>query len=126
MSSLFPNSRGNWSFGRNEVGLTGVDGLLKWTSRGDTQLLFFSSPMNGDGALMDLGDGGGGKKLPPMFPTLDILCFNLASEGCSRSGEGFLTVLPATGSEEVLEFLSAKKSKLLLATDDESLRSLFI
>ncbi len=71
--SLFPKSRGSPNFGRKDVGLDGVDGRLKCTSSGETQLLPFSSLSSGEGALIDLGDGTGGKKLPPTPPTLDIL-----------------------------------------------------
>ena len=65
ISAFFSISPGNCSCGRNEGGFDpafGVLGLLKWTSSGDTHVLWPEGPARESGVplLMDLGDGRGG------------------------------------------------------------------
>jgi hypothetical protein len=84
--------------------LCGVEGLLKWTSRGLTQVLFLS-------LVNDFGDGkGGAMYTPPPSPKLVTLTLLLlaklsrrsASDGCKCSGDGFVFAL---GREVMLPFL---------------------
>jgi hypothetical protein len=68
--------------------------------------------------LNDLGDGKGGMYVPSIPSTLEklwfLLLFSSASEGCSRSGDGFDLTGSGRDNEDTLMFVGHCISKDLI------------